>query len=146
MKASKIIGGLISVVSIIGMVAFALGIQSMFSVIQTGIPGAGGSLEMDPTEPIIIPLTPTNQGFLDATLSVSVEFVLDGETVASDEFSLTIPARSQIPTELQLVIPPTALLDTGPDTVFEVITDIHVTSLFDTISFDNTMTITGGAA
>ena len=146
MKASKILGGLISVVSIVGMVAFAMGIQSMFSVIQTGIPGGSGELMLDPSAPIIIPLVPTNQGFLDTSLDVSVDFVLDGEVVASDELSLTIPANSQIPTELELVIPETALMDAGPDTDFQVVTRIRVTSLFDMISFDNTMTIQGGAA
>ncbi len=146
MKASKVLGGLISVVSILGVVAFALGIQSMFSVIQTGIPGGEGQLELDPTAPIIIPLTPTNQGLLDASLSVSIEFVLDGETVASDELSLTIPGGSQIPTQLELVIPQSELIGLGPDTTFQVITDIKVTSLFDLISFDNLMTIEGGAS
>lgn len=146
MKASKVLGVLISVVSLLGVVAFALGIQSMFSIIQTGIPGAGGTLEMDPSAPIIIPLTPTNQGVLDASLSVSVEFVLNGETIASDEFSITIPGGTQIPVELELVIPQTALLEAEPDSVFQVVTDIKVTSLFDTISFDNTMTIEGGVA
>ena len=146
MKASKVLGGLISIVSIVGVVAFALGIQSMFSVIQTGIPGGDGQLMLDPTAPIVIPLLPTNTGLLDASLSVSVEFVLDGETVASDEFSLTIPASSQIPTQLQLVIPETALLGATEDTEFQVVTKIKVTSLFDMISFDNTMTIQGGTA
>lgn len=133
-------------VSILGMVAFALGIQSMFSVIQTGIPGGDGQLMLDPSAPITIPLTPTNTGLLDASLSITVDFILDGETVASDELSLTIPASSQIPTELQLVIPESALVGTGPDTDFQVVTKIRVTSLFDMISFDNTMTIQGGAA
>jgi hypothetical protein len=146
LKASKVLGGLISVVSIIGVVAFALGIQSMFSVIQTGIPGGEGTLELDPSAPIIIALTPTNQGLLDASLSVSIEFILDGETVASDEFSLTIPGGSQIPVELELVIPEAALLEAGPESTFQVVTDISVTSLFELISFDNTMTIQGGVA
>lgn len=144
MKASKILGGLISVVSIVGMVAFALGIQSMFSVIQTGIPGGEGQLMLDSSAPINIPLTPTNTGVLDASLSVSVEFVIDGETVASDDLSLTIPASSQIPTQLQLVIPETALIDITEDTEFQVLTRIRVTSLFDMISFDYTMNIQGG--
>lgn len=144
MKASKILGGLISVVSIVGMVAFAMGIQSMFSVIQTGIPGGEGELALDSSAPIIIPLTPTNTGFLDASLEVSVEFKLDGEVVASDDFSVTIPGGTQMPTELELVVPETALLNLTPDSVFQVVTDIKVTSLFDYISFENLMTIEGG--
>jgi hypothetical protein len=146
LKASKLLGVLISGVSIIGMVAFALGIQSMFSVIQTGIPGGEGTLELDPSEPIIILLTPTNQGLLDASLSVSIEFVLDGETIASDEFSNTIPGGSQIPVELELVILETALLEAGPESTFQVVTDISVTSLFGLISFDNIITMQGGVA
>ncbi len=61
LKASKILGGLISVVSLLGMVAFALGIQSMFSVIQTGMP-VGGSISLDPETPTLFQLTPTNTG------------------------------------------------------------------------------------
>ena len=144
MKASKVLGGLISVVSILGMVAFALGLQSMFSVIQTGIPGGEGELALDPSAPIVIPLTPTNIGYLDATLEVSVEFVLDGEVVASDEISLAIPAGSQVPTQLELEVPETVLLDLTAESVFQVVTDIKVTSLFDYISFENLMTIEGG--
>ena len=144
MKASKVLGGLISVVSILGMVAFALGIQSMFSVIQTGIPGGEGELALDPSAPIVIPLTPTNTGYLDASLEVSVEFVLDGEVVASDEISLIIPGGTQVPTQLELEVPETVFLDLTADSVFQVVTNIKVTSLFDYISFDNMMTMEGG--
>lgn len=145
MKASKILGGLISVVSILGMVAFALGIQSMFSVIQTGIPGGEGDLVMDPSAPIVIPLTPTNTGYLDASLEVSVEFVIDDEIVASDELSLVIPGGTQMPTQLELEVPESILLDWTEESTFQVVTHIKVTSLFDYISFDNLMTIEGGA-
>ncbi len=145
MKASKILGGLISVVSILGMVAFALGIQSMFSVIQTGIPGGEGDLVMDPSAPIVIPLTPTNTGYLDASLEVSVEFVIDDEVVASDELNLIIPGGTQMPTQLELEVPESILLDWTDESTFQVVTHIKVTSLFDYISFDNLMTIEGGA-
>jgi hypothetical protein len=144
LKASKVLGSLISVVSILGMVAFALGLQSMFSVIQTGIPGGEGELALDPSAPIVIPLTPTNIGYLDASLDVSVEFVLDGEVIASDTISLTIPAGTQIPTQLELEIPESVFLGLTADSVFQVVTNIKVTSLFDYISFDNMMTIEGG--
>ena len=145
MKASKILGGLISVVSLLGMVAFALGIQSMFSVIQTGIPGGEGDLVMNPSAPIVIPLTPTNTGYLDASLEVSVEFVIDDEIVASDELSLIIPGGTQMPTQLELEVPESILLDWTAESTFQVVTHIKVTSLFDYISFDNLMTIEGGA-
>ena len=136
---------MISVVSLLGMVAFALGIQSMFSVIQTGIPGGEGDLVMDPSAPIVIPLTPTNTGYLDASLEVSVEFVIDDEIVASDELSLIIPGGTQIPTHLELEVPESILLDWTAESTFQVVTHIKVTSLFDYISFDNLMTIEGGA-
>ena len=145
MKASKILGGLISVVSLLGMVAFALGIQSMFSVIQTGIPGGEGDLVMDPSAPIVILLTPTNTGYLDASLEVSVEFVIDNEIIASDELSLIIPGGTQMPTQLELEVPESILLDWTAESTFQVVTHIKVTSLFDYISFDNLMTIEGGA-
>lgn len=144
MKTSKVLSGLISVVSILGMVAFALGMQSMFSVIQTGIPGGEGQLALDPAAPMIIRLNPTNTGLLDASLEVSVEFKLDGETVASDGFSLNIPGGSQVPAQLELVVPETVMLELTSDSVFQIVTNIKVTSLFDYISFENMMTIEGG--
>ncbi len=145
MKMSKILGGLISVISILSLAAFALGMQSMFSVIQTGIPGGDSRIELDPTKPIIVSVTPTNTGLLDASYYVSMEFVLNGETVGSDSVELSIPASSQMPTELNIVIPPSAL-EVGDDPEFQVVTRIKVSSLFDYISFDNTLTIEGGAS
>lgn len=145
MKASKVLGGLISVVSILGMVAFALGLQSMFSVIQTGIP-SGGSLSLDPENPTVFQMTPTNEGFLDTTLEVSIEFILDGETIAEDSFSLTIPAGSQIPTELELAVPETGLPELTEDSMYELITTIKIASLFDYISFDLSTNASGGFA
>lgn len=132
-------------ISILSLAGFALGMQSMFSVIQTGIPGGDSQIMLDPTKPIVIPITPTNTGLLDASYFVSVEFLLDGEAVGSDTLELTIPASSQIPTELRIVIPPSAL-EGGPDMDFQVVTRIKVSSLFDLISFDNTLTIQGGAS
>jgi hypothetical protein len=146
LKASKVLGGLISVVSILGMVAFALGIQSMFSVIQTGIPGGEGQKAWDPAAPMIIRLNPTNTGLLDASLEVSVEFKLDGDTIASDEFSLNIPGGSKVPAQLELVVPESAMLELTSDSVFQIVTNIKVTSLFDYISFENLMTIEGRVA
>jgi hypothetical protein len=144
LKASKVLGDLISVVSIVGLVFFALGIQSMFSVIQTGIPRGSGELRLDQPAPIVIPLFPKNTGYLDATLEVSMEFFLDGEVVASDEISLDIPASSQITTNLEMEVPESILLDLTPESVIQVVTHIKVTSLFDYISFENLMTIHGG--
>ena len=143
LKASKILGGLISVVSLLGMVAFALGIQSMFSVIQTGMP-VGGSISLDPETPTLFQLTPTNTGFLDATLEVSIEFILDGETVAEDSFSLNIPAGSQIPTQLELAVSETGLPELTEDSIYEIVTVIKIASLFDYISFDLSTNASGG--
>ena len=145
LKASKILGGVISVVSIVGVVAFALGIQSMFSVIQTGMP-VGGSISLDPEDPTVFQLTPTNTGILDATLEVSIEFILDGEMVAEDSFSLTIPAGSQIPTELVLALSETGLPEVTADSIYEIVTDIKIASLFDYISFDLSTNASGGFA
>ena len=126
------------------MVAFALGIQSMFSVIQTGIPGGIDELSLDPSAPIVIPLTPTNMGYLDATLDLSLEFKINGEVVASDETFFDIPGRTHVPIQLEMVVPESVLRDLTAESVFQVVTHIKVTSLFDYISFDYLMTLEGG--
>ncbi len=71
-------------------------------------------------------------------------FVLDGEVVASDTISLTIPAGTQIPTQLELEVPESVFLGLTADSVFQVVTNIKVTSLFDYISFENMITNEGG--
>lgn len=145
MKASKILGGLISVVSIVGMVAFALGLQSMFSVIQTGMP-AGGEISLDPSSPTVFMLTPSNTGFLDATLDVSIELKLDGSTIASDDFSIVVPAGTQTETQLELSITDMDLPVITEDSVMEIVTEVKIKSLFDYISFDFNTVATGGSA
>lgn len=143
LKASKVFGVLISIISIIGMIAFAMGIHSMLSVVRTGMPGGNNELAFDPSAPIVIPMNPSNIGYFDTSLEVYVEFFQDGNLMASDEILLDIPAGTQIPTQLVLVVPEPVLFDLTTESTFEVIQHIKVTSMFDFISIENLMTIQG---
>jgi len=73
--------------------------------------------------------------------------VVDGdEEIASDAAELTIPARSQIPVDLELSLSQATAeeyLMEGADVAWVI--DMHVTTLYDLISFSNTMTMSGGA-
>ena len=149
MKASKIIGLIITVVQLAGTVAMVLGLYTMVSVFSTAIPQGEGGIELQIGDPVIIPfsITPSNPGYLDAKLSVSISLVVDGdEEIASDAAKLTIPARSQIPVDLELSLSQATAeeyLMEGADVAWVI--DMHVTTLYDLISFSNTMTMSGGA-
>jgi len=149
LKASKIIGLLITVVQLGGTVAMVLGLYTMVSVFSTAIPQGEGGIELQIGDPVIIPfsITPSNPGYLDAKLSVSISLVVDGdEEISSDAAELTIPARSQIPVDLELSLSQATAeeyLMEGADVAWVI--DMHVTTLYDLISFSNTMTTSGGA-
>jgi len=149
LKASKIIGLLITVVQLAGTVAMVLGLYTMVSVFSTAIPQGEGEIELQIGDPVIIPfsITPSNPGYLDAKLSISISLVVDGdEEIASDAAELTIPARSQIPVDLELSLSQATAeeyLMEGADVAWVI--DMHVTTLYDLISFSNTMTMSGGA-
>jgi len=149
LKASKIIGLLITVVQLAGTVAMVLGLYTMVSVFSTVIPQGEGGIELQIGDPVIIPfsITPSNPGYLDAKLSVSISLVVDGdEEIASNAAELTIPERSQIPVDLELSLSQATAAEylmEGADVAWVI--DMHVTTLYDLISFSNTMTMSGGA-
>ncbi len=130
-----------------GFIAFALGMYSMITVFSTALPQGGGEMELEMTDPVIIPihLTPTNQGYLGAQLSVSISLIGDGEVLASNSKQIEVPPGTQVPFDLELSLPLSTAeqyLQEGADVVW--VTDIDVSSLFDLISFSNTITMPGG--
>lgn len=148
MKASKIVGLLITVVQLAGTVAMVLGLYTMVSVFSTAIPQGNEVIDLEVDGPIVIPfaVVPNNPGYLDAELSISLSLVVDGDNeVASDSAEITIPAQSQIPVELELTLSQdmaAEYLVEGADV--EWVIDMRVTSLYDLISFSNTMRMSGG--
>ena len=149
MKASKIIGLLITVVQLAGTVAMVLGLYTMVSVFSTAIPQGEGEIDIQMGDPVIIPfsIAPSNPGYLDAKLSISISLVVDGDQeIASDAAELTIQARSQVPVDLELLLSQSTaeqyLLE-GADVTWVI--DMQVTTLYDLISFSNTMTMSGGS-
>ena len=147
MKASKALDIVVTVVQLGGFIAFALGMHSMITVFSTALPQEGGEMELEMTDPVIIPLhlTPENQGYLGARLSVSVSLVGDGDVLASSSKQVEVPPGSQVPVDLELSLPLSTAeqyLQEGADV--EWVTDIEVSSLFDLISFSNTITMPGG--
>jgi len=146
LKASKALDIVVTVAQLGGFIAFALGMYSMITVFSTALPQDGG-MELEMTDPVIIPihLIPANQGYLGARLSVSISLVGDGEVLASSSKQVEVPPGSQIPVDLELSLPLSTAeqyLQEGADV--EWVTDIEVSSLFDLISFSNTITMPGG--
>lgn len=147
MKASKALDIFITVVQLGGFIAFALGMYSMITVFSTALPQGGGEMELEMTDPVVIPLhlVPVNQGYLGARLSVSISLVGDGEVLASSSKQVDMPPRSQVQVDLELSLPLSTAqqyLQEGADV--EWVTDIEVSSLYDLISFSNTVTMPGG--
>jgi hypothetical protein len=147
LKASKALDIVVTVAQLGGFIAFALGMYSMITVFSTALPQGGGEMELEMTDPVIIPihLTPTNQGYLGAQLSVSISLIGDGEVLASNSKQIEVPPGTQVPFDLELSLPLSTAeqyLQEGADV--EWVTDIEVSSLFDLISFSNTITMPGG--
>jgi hypothetical protein len=120
----------------------------MLGVFATALPSGEQEIDIQFTDPVIIPftLTPTNNGYLEATMEVSVGMVIDGVKVVSDSATVTIPPGSIVPVELELFISQAdaqEYFQEGVDLQWE--TDISVTTLYDLISFSNHMVIEGGS-
>ncbi len=146
MKTSKIIGLIISVVQLGSAVALMLGMHTMLGVFSTALGGEQG-IEIQFTDPVTIPftLTPVNNGFLEATMEVSMRMEVDGVEIASDSEVVRIPPGGVVPVELLLSIPLEEAQEYfQEDTDLQWSTDISVSTLYDLISFSNHMVIEGG--
>lgn len=133
---------------LVSAVALILGMHTMLGVFATALPSGEQEIDIQFTDPVIIPftLTPTNNGYLEATMEVSVGMVIDGVKVVSDSATVTIPPGSIVPVELELFISQAdaqEYFQEGVDLQWE--TDISVTTLYDLISFSNHMVIEGGS-
>ncbi len=149
MKASKIIGLLITIVQLTGTIAMVLGMYTMVSVFATAIPQGDGEINIQSEDPVTIPFSfaPSNPGYLDAKLIISISLVVDGDQeITSDSAELVIPAQTRVPVDLELSLSQAMAeeyLTEGADV--EWVIDMQVTTLYDLISFSNTMTMSGGA-
>ncbi|MCW4051089.1 MAG: hypothetical protein NWE89_15300 [Candidatus Bathyarchaeota archaeon] len=148
MKSSKLIGLLIIVVQLAGVVALGLGMYTMISVFSTAIPQGENEIVIQYCDPVIIPfsITPSNPGYLDAELSISMSLIVDGDNeIASDSVIVTIPPQSQVPVNLELSLSQALAeeyLQEGADVDWVI--DLQITTLYDLISFSNTITMSGG--
>ena len=147
MKSSKVLGLIISIVQLGSAVALIVGMHTMLGVFSTALGGGEQGIEIQFTDPVTIPftLTPVNNGFLEATMEVSMKMVVDGVEIASDSEVVLIPPGSVVPVELLLSIPleeAQEYLQEGTDLQWS--TDISVSTLYDLISFSNHMVIEGG--
>ncbi len=147
MKFSKVIGALIALVQLASAVGLIIGMQSMLGVYITALPGGEQGIEIQFTDPVVVPFTlsPHNSGYVDSSLEVTVAMIVNGNIVASDTASMVVPAGSTVPVELELSIPlaeAQQYLQEGNDLQWD--TEVSVSSLFDLISFSNHMVIEGG--
>ena len=147
MKTSKIIGLLISVVQLVSAVGLVIGMHAMLGVFATALPSGEQGIDIQYTDPVVIPftLTPTNNGFIEASMSVKVGMIVNGVEVASDSATVVVPPGSTVPVELELSIAQADALEyfqSATDLKWE--TDISVTTLYNLISFSNHMVIEGG--
>lgn len=148
MKFSKIIGLIIAVIQISSAIALILGMHTIIGVFASAIPSDGQSIEIEYTDPVKIPifLSPTNNGYLNARMNVSVKLIVDNVEVATDLETLIIQPGSTKQIDLELIIPLSEAenyFTSESDIKFE--TNISVYTLFDLISFGNRMLIEGGA-
>lgn len=149
MKTSKALEIVIMLIQVAGLIVFAAGMYSMLGVFGTVLPqGDGGGIDLEMTDPVIIPLhlTPVNNGYLEIKLSVSISLVAENnQVIATDSAVVTVPPGTQVPIDLELSIPLSTAqqyLQEGADV--DWVTEVEITTLFDLISFTNTITMSGG--
>lgn len=139
---------LITVVELAGLAAFVLGMHTLIGVYSSALPSGEQGLEPTMGDPVVIPFTlhPRNGGFLEATITVSISMVAEGDQVlATDSATVTIPAGGAAPVDLELRIPAGQFQQHMGDPDLSWVTDIKVTTLYDLISFGNTVTASGGS-
>jgi hypothetical protein len=149
LKGSKIISYIIGIVQLVSSIALIAGMHVMLGVFSTALPSGEQGIEIQFTDPVVIPFTlkPVNNGYLDATMEVSLSMIVDGVEVASDSDLVTVPSGSMVPVDLELTISladAQKYLQEGVNLEWE--TDIRVSTLNDLISFNNYMVVTGGAS
>ena len=149
LKASKTLGIVIALAQLVGVAAFVLGMHTMIGVLSTALPTGQQEIRLRMGDPVVIPfnLNPRNEGFLEATLTVSLSLVADGgQVLATDSATVTIPPGGTAPVNLELRMPMSQFQQQMEDPEpLSWVADVRVTSLFDLISFSNTMTVAGGA-
>ena len=148
MKSSKILGVGIIIIQLVSVIGFAAGFHTIFEVYNTAIPGgAGASTEIEMTDPVVIPysISPRNNGYLEAELTVAISLVSDGEEViATESMEVTIPPGEQVPLDLELTIPlSTAQMYLGEGSNAEWVLELGITTLYDLVSFSNIITMSG---
>ena len=146
MKASRIIGIIILVIQIGSAVALFAGLHTMFGVFTTALPSKEEEIQIQFSDPVVIPFTfsPINSGYLKASMYVSVKLIADDMELASDSALIEIPSSSFIPVVLELSLPLSdaeKYLKEDVNLIWE--TEISVTTLYDLINFSNRMIIEG---
>ncbi|MCW4012120.1 MAG: hypothetical protein NWF07_03910, partial [Candidatus Bathyarchaeota archaeon] len=142
MKFSKVIGALIALVQLASALGLVVGMHSMLGVFSTAMSSGEQGIEIQFTDPVVVPfnLSPRNSGFVDATLEIRIAMIVDGVEVSYDSATVSIPAHSTVPVDLELSVPledAEEYFQEGTELQWE--TDIRVMSLFDLISFSNNM-------
>ena len=146
MKASRIIGLIITIIQIVSAVGLIVGLHTMLGVFTTALPTGEEEIEIQFSDPVVIPFTfsPINNGYLKAKMYISFKLITDDTEIASDSALVEIPSGSIIPVELELTLPLSEAemyLIEGMDVDWE--TEISVSTLYDLISFSNKMIIEG---
>ena len=149
MKASRILGIGIMIIQLVSIVGFTAGFHTIYEVYNTAIPGgAGGGTEIEMTDPVVIhySISPRNRGYLEARLTVTLSLVEGEEVIATESMEVTIPPGEQVPLDLELTIPlSTAQMYLGEGSNAEWVLELGITTLYDLVSFSNTITMSGVA-
>jgi len=149
LKASRILGIGIMIIQLVSIVGFTAGFHTIYEVYNTAIPGgAGGGTEIEMTDPVIIPysISPMNRGYLEARLTVTLSLVEGEEVIATESMEVTIPPGEQVLLDLELTIPlSTAQMYLGEGSNAEWVLELGITTLYDLVSFSNTITMSGVA-
>ena len=133
-----------------------MGVYTMLAVFSTTMSTSSSqSFELEMSDPVVIPikLTPKNAGFILADRTVGLESEMkatvklldeEKEVLAENSTIVTLPPGSNEEVWLELRIPlEDALIYLGEDANVSWETEIEVRTLFNMISFQNTMQMEG---
>lgn len=140
----------IMIIQLVSGIGFTAGFHTIFEVYNTAIPGGvGEGTQIEMTDPVIIPyrISPKNNGYLEAELTVTLSLVAEGEEViATESMEVTISPGEQVPLDLELTIPlSTAQEYLGEDSNAEWVLELGITTLYGLVSFSNIITMSGVA-
>ena len=150
MKPSRILGAIITLVQLASVLAFVLSIYTVTAVLSSSMSGEGMDMELNMDEStgvgtLHLELNPNNPGFLETDLTLGLDLLAEGESIAGDSSSVSLAAGSFETLCLNLTVDAAdmeRIMTQGLETSLEI--SIGLSTLYDLVGISNTIEFQGG--